>query len=281
MRIEISVRTIAQAAALSAVIGLCIAVQPVRPAQALRSDTYVLPVFPSQPAPPRLELAPLASTPVPANPFAGAAIPERASSAMSKIWRGLQPSLHAEARVFELCRADGALCPPAAASFLAIVDAARLQTGRARLGYINRAVNLAIRPVSDLAQYGARDIWTTPLTTFASGRGDCEDYAIAKFVALREAGVAAADRRLMIVHDKRIGEDHAVVAARLDGEWLILDNRRMAMLSEAQAVNLAPLAALGDEADMPERVSATPVFSRGGMTELVRAGDVFARNFLK
>ena len=29
------------------------------------------------------------------------------------------------------------------------------------------------------------------------------------------------------------GEDHAVAAARLDGRWLTLDNRRMAMVEDA------------------------------------------------
>ncbi len=62
------------------------------------------------------------------------------------------------------------------------------------------------------------DRWSAPLVTFASGRGDCEDYAIAKYVALREAGIAEADLRLVISHDSAIGEDHAVVTARVDGK---------------------------------------------------------------
>ena len=82
---------------------------------------------------------------------------------------------------------------PAALKFLDIVDAARLREGRARLGEINRAINLAIRPISDLAQHGQIDVWTSPLATLARGGGDCEDYAIAKFVALRRAGIAPDD----------------------------------------------------------------------------------------
>ena len=41
--------------------------------------------------------------------------------------------------------------------------------------------------MSDLAQYGEIDVWSSPLLTFTTGRGDCEDYAIAKFVALHQA----------------------------------------------------------------------------------------------
>ena len=53
---------------------------------------------------------------------------------------------------------------------------------------------------------------------------DCEDYAIAKYVALREAGVEAADLRFLLVRDRLAG-DHAVLGVRYEGRWLILDNR--------------------------------------------------------
>ena len=45
----------------------------------------------------------------------------------------------------------------------------------------------------------------------------------------------------MIMHDTIRGEDHAVVAARLDGHWLTLDNRRMAMVEDAYVRNYRPL----------------------------------------
>ena len=122
----------------------------------------------------------------------------------------------------------------------AIVDTARTRDGRARLGEINRAINLAIRPMSDLAQYGEIDVWSSPLVTFAHGAGDCEDYAIAKFVALRQAGISPDDLRIVIMRDTIHGEDHAVAAARLDGQWLTLDNRRMAMVEDVYVRNYRP-----------------------------------------
>ena len=39
------------------------------------------------------------------------------------------------------------------------------------------------------------------IATLTTGFGDCEDYAIAKYVALVEAGVAAEDVRLIIARD--------------------------------------------------------------------------------
>jgi predicted transglutaminase-like cysteine proteinase len=107
------------------------------------------------------------------------------------------------------------------------------------------------------------DVWTTPLTTFAAGAGDCEDYAIAKYVALREAGMDAADLRLMIVRDRTLNQDHAVTAARVDGEWLILDNRRMLLLSDMDVVNLTPLVALDSEEAVPVRAIANAAEANG------------------
>lgn len=182
------------------------------------------------------------------------AIPDASAQAMAAKWKSLQSIIAVEARVIALCRQMLDACPPSTAHFLSIVDEAREASGRARAGLINRAVNLAIRFSRDNAQFGAADVWQSPLMTFASGSGDCEDYAIAKYVALREAGMSADDLKVVIVHDARVGEDHAVTAARIDGEWLILDNRRMLLLTDVQASDLKPLITLGEDASKPAPV---------------------------
>jgi predicted transglutaminase-like cysteine proteinase len=175
-----------------------------------------------------------------AEPFGRSASVLSAGALLEK-WRGLARQLDDEAVQLALCDGDRDSCvSPAALQLLAIVDNARARDGRARLGEINRAINLAIRPMSDLAQYGEIDVWSSPLVTFAHGAGDCEDYAIAKFVALRLAGIAPGDLRIVIMRDTIRGEDHAVAAARLDGRWLTLDNRRMAMIEDAQVRNYRP-----------------------------------------
>src|SRR6267378_1748850 len=156
-------------------------------------------------------------------------------------WQGVARKLDDEMVQLALCDGDRDRCvSPAALQFLAIVDNGRARDGRARLGEINRAINLAIRPMSDLAQYGEEDVWSSPLVTFASGAGDCEDYAIAKFVALRQAGISPDDLRIVVMRDTIHGEDHAVAAARLDSHWLTLDNRRMAMVEDAYVRNYRP-----------------------------------------
>ena len=157
-------------------------------------------------------------------------------------WLGVERKLDDERVQLALCDVDPERCVSLAAlKFLAIVDAAKARDGRARLGEINRAIKLAIRPMSDLAQYGQIDVWSSPLVTLTTGAGDCEDYAIAKFVALQQAGISPDDLRIVVMRDTIHGEDHAVAAARLDGHWLTLDNGRMAMVEDANVRNFRPI----------------------------------------
>jgi predicted transglutaminase-like cysteine proteinase len=175
-----------------------------------------------------------------AEPF-GLPASSLAAGGLRDKWLGVQRRLDDEMVQIALCDGDRERCAsPAALKFLDIVDAARLREGRARLGEVNRAVNLAIRPINDLAQHGQIDVWSTPLATLALGGGDCEDYAIAKLAALRWAGIAPDDLRIVVMHDTIHGEDHAVAAARLDGRWLVLDNRRMAMVEDSAVRNYRP-----------------------------------------
>jgi hypothetical protein len=67
------------------------------------------------------------------------------------------------------------------------------------------------------------------------------------YVALREAGMAADNLRLVVVHDGQSGDDHAVVTARIAGDWLVLDNRYLRMLTDAEAINLTALFVLGSK----------------------------------
>ncbi|WGR92986.1 transglutaminase-like cysteine peptidase [Bradyrhizobium sp. ISRA435] len=159
-------------------------------------------------------------------------------------WRGLESDLAKERTVLEQCRENAAGCPPNAAQFLRLINAVKFKSGRDRLDEANRAVNQAIRYVSDFTQHGEADRWTAPLATFATGKGDCEDYAIAKYIALIEAGFAREDLRLVLGRDRAIRQDHAVLAALLDGHWLILDSRRSELIDDGELGNFTPMFAI-------------------------------------
>ncbi|MBP1298573.1 transglutaminase-like cysteine peptidase [Bradyrhizobium elkanii] len=161
-------------------------------------------------------------------------------------WRGLESDLAKEQSVLEQCRESATGCPSQAAQFLRLIGAVKSRSGRDRLDEANRAVNQAIRYVSDFAQHGEADRWTAPLATFATGKGDCEDYAIAKYIALSEAGFPREDLRLVLGRDRTIRQDHAVLAAHLDGHWLILDSRRSELIDDGELGNFTPMFAIND-----------------------------------
>ena len=192
-----------------------------------------------------------------AEPF-GMFVSKVSAGALREKWLGVERKLDDERVQLALCDGDREHCvSPAALQLLAIVDNARARDGRARLGEINRAINLAIKPMTDMAQYGQIDVWSSPLVTFTTGVGDCEDYAIAKFVALRLAGMSPDDLRIVVLRDTINGEGHAVAMARLDQHWLTLDNRRMAMVEDSDARNIRPLFVI-DENDVMKYIDTAP-----------------------
>ncbi len=175
-------------------------------------------------------------------------------------WRRVEAEMRAEAKLIAECRVDPGRCPsPAALHFLELVDAAKAREGRARIEEVNRSINAAIRYMSDLTQHGVPDLWSAPLATLTSGLGDCEDYVLAKYAILREAGVATDDLRILLVRDRSIRLDHAVLAARHEGRWLILDNRYLALAEDSELRHFMPLFAINDQG---VKLYAAPYASR-------------------
>ena len=189
-------------------------------------------------------------------PF-GAASSTPLTGGLQHKWSMVKKKLPRQRRTLMRCRTNAEGCPPAAQRFLAVLDRAMLQQGRGRIAEINRAINLDIRPVDDMTQYGVADLWATPLMTFASNAGDCEDYAIAKYVALQEVGIADEDLRLVVVHDRDSNEYHSVAAVRYDGRWLILDNRTLEIRRDADIAAFDPLFVL-DQQGVKRIVAAAP-----------------------
>lgn len=100
---------------------------------------------------------------------------------------------------------------------------------------VNRYVNRRVEFVDDRRQHGRADLWSAAAETLKRGRGDCEDYAVAKMQMLRAAGIPSKDLYLVLVRDLVRMADHAVLVVRADGRNLVLDNSTDAVL-DAEAV---------------------------------------------
>jgi predicted transglutaminase-like cysteine proteinase len=170
---------------------------------------------------------------------------EPALGDLASKWRAVGLEIGHEEMVLAGCR-EQKPCPEPARELLNIIAEGGGRTGRARVGLINRAVDLAITPTDDEAQWGVEDHWSSPLETLQTHRGDCEDYAIVKYVALREAGLSSADVKIVILRQLFPSEDHAVAAARVNGEWLILDNRHLTLVRDTDMTRAIPKFQLDD-----------------------------------
>lgn len=89
----------------------------------------------------------------------------------------------------------------------------------AELDDINRTVNRAVEPATDIEVYGHVEYWTIP-----TARGDCEDYALLKRQKLIARGWPASALLMTVVRDEK-SEGHAILTARTAQGDFLLDNK--------------------------------------------------------
>ena len=111
----------------------------------------------------------------------------------------------------------------------------------ARLDAVNTYVNHSVQFVDDVRQYGIADRWSPAADTLARGRGDCEDYAIAKMAMLRRAGFAERNLYLVILKDLVRRADHAVLVVRSEGHFRVLDNGTDQVLDSSEVHDYRPI----------------------------------------
>jgi predicted transglutaminase-like cysteine proteinase len=93
---------------------------------------------------------------------------------------------------------------------------------------------------TDMTIYGVEDYWAVP-REFVERSGDCEDYAIAKYYALRELGVPAKFLRVAAVKDSIRNLGHAVLIVYMDDDDArVLDNLTNLVLSHKRLTHYVP-----------------------------------------
>ena len=103
--------------------------------------------------------------------------------------------------------------------------------------------------VSDQEHWGVNDYWATPVEFVASWGGDCEDYAIAKYMSLKDLGIPTERLRITYVRATRIGETHMVLAYYPSpaAEPWILDNLVDDIQPGSARNDLVPVYSFNDE----------------------------------
>ena len=119
----------------------------------------------------------------------------------------------------------------------------------AQLQRVNEYFNRRIRFADDAVVWGQADYWATPVEALLKGAGDCEDFAIAKYISLRHLGVPAQKLRITYVKALRLNQAHMVLTyyPRPDAVPLVLDNLIGSILPASQRSDLQPVYAFNGE----------------------------------
>ncbi len=156
-------------------------------------------------------------------------------------WNGLLKRLDAETSDYSACDRGASSCNTRVQAWRkGIQEAKSFSSTWKKLDYINRLANRLIRYRDDIDQFQKADYWATPIQSI-SGKGDCEDYAIAKFAALTELGFAPQDLKLVVVQDTRRKLAHAVLAFKFNNLTIILDNLSNNLKSHTEISNYRPI----------------------------------------
>ncbi|MBT0962913.1 transglutaminase-like cysteine peptidase [Denitromonas sp. IR12] len=79
----------------------------------------------------------------------------------------------------------------------------------------NDFFNRQVQFLDDAVVWQQKDYWATPLEMLAKRAGDCEDFVIAKYLSLRQLGVADEKLRLIYVRAKIGGEHSSLTQAHM------------------------------------------------------------------
>jgi predicted transglutaminase-like cysteine proteinase len=137
-------------------------------------------------------------------------------------WERVLTTIADEWPRYEICAAGGSCPDERARQWLSLLRQLQGESREQQIEAVNTFIN-AMRYRSDSEIYGVRDRWASPLE-FLAHFGDCEDYAIAKYVSLRWLGVPRQELRLAVVEDTVRQTQHAVLLVLSGDVWLTLDN---------------------------------------------------------
>lgn len=152
-----------------------------------------------------------------------------------------------EQLVYSTCERDRRTCPDSVRSWRDSVEQFRSLDGVELLAAVNDMANHLIEYKDDLANHGRLDYWATPMESL-SGFGDCEDFALLKYVTLRELGIGDEHMRIAVVMDVERGIGHAVLTVKMGARTFVLDNTFSRPRLDSDLAHYRPLYSLNNTA---------------------------------
>jgi predicted transglutaminase-like cysteine proteinase len=146
----------------------------------------------------------------------------RGSLKALKAWLTLISKAREQVDSFNECTSSKAGCTAAARSWQQLQNSAENLEPQKQLKLVNQFFNRWPYRL-DLEVYEQSDYWATP-KEFMQFSGDCEDYSISKYFALRQIGYPANRLRIVVLKDNIRNLAHAVLAVYQGEQIYILDN---------------------------------------------------------
>jgi predicted transglutaminase-like cysteine proteinase len=137
-------------------------------------------------------------------------------------WNRVMTQAEAQVATMMACAPDREECSAAALSWQKIIREARSLPEFERLKAVNSYFNRWPYRL-DVDVYGMSEYWATP-QEFLRLSGDCEDYCITKYYALKLLGVPVERMRIVLLIDNIRNLPHAILAVRYNDESYVLDN---------------------------------------------------------
>ena len=122
------------------------------------------------------------------------------------------------------------------------LDNVKNGTDLEKLNAVNEFFN-GVRYKSDMKVYGRKDYWATPWEFLGKDSGDCEDYVISKYFALKYLGIAPKKLFFTYVRSTRFKQPHMVLTyfKTPRSEPLILDNNNRRIFAASKRKDLTPI----------------------------------------
>jgi len=154
-------------------------------------------------------------------------------------WTRVLAVMQAEEPAFNRCVASAADCAtPVLKNWRKIITSAKGLSRQGKLAAVNNFFNRWPYKL-DPEIYGLSEYWATP-REFMTRSGDCEDYSIAKYFALRKLGFSKDEMRVVILMDEIRGIGHAVLTIYEGNDILILDSLSNLILSHSLYKHYVP-----------------------------------------
>lgn len=127
-----------------------------------------------------------------------------------------------------------------------LMEESRALPDAEKLNKVNTFFNRRQLFESDIVIWQQEDYWATPIEFIGRGAGDCEDFAIAKYITLQMLGIG--NDRLRLIYVRAKSGATATIAHMVLGffpqpteEPLILDNLISSVRPASQRSDLAPI----------------------------------------